>query len=113
MLYLPAVQLFCATIRERQSIAVSRKIHVQHGGAVARDGDGLGLVGVIGEVGIVAACEALAHIIAAAHLRAGVDVCRFIRSGDAVFICAVCLGVGVLVPENDGEAGLIPLSTWP
>ena len=58
-------------------------------------------------MGIVAAGEALAHIIAAAHLRAGGDICRFIRSGDAVFICAVCLWVGVLVPENDGESGLI------
>ena len=70
MLYLPAVQLFCATIRECQRIAVSRKIHIQHGGAVARYGDGLDLLVVEGEVLVVAAGEALVFIVAAAHLRA-------------------------------------------
>ena len=55
-------------------------------------------------MGIVAAGEALVFIIAALFLRAGCDVFRCIRPGDAVFICAVCLGVGVLIPENDGEA---------
>ena len=65
MLDFPTTQHLCTGFFERQRIAVSRIIHIQHGGAVARDGDSLGLVGVISEVGIVAAGVALAFIIVA------------------------------------------------
>ena len=85
---------------ELQRIGISRKIHIQHSGAVAGDDDGFGLFGVIGEVSVVAAGETLIFVIIALFLRAGLHIGGLVGTGYAVAVV-----IGVLVPEHDGEAG--------
>ena len=74
MLNFSAAQHLCTALFERQRVGVPRIVHIQHGGAVAVDGDGFGLVRVVGEMLIVAAFKALVLIIAAALLRTGCNI---------------------------------------
>ena len=84
-----------------QCIGISRIIHIQHGGAVAFDGDSLGLGRIVGEMLGISACEILILIIAALLLGTGLYIGGLIRSGYTVAVV-----IGVLVPEYDSKAGL-------
>ena len=84
MLNFSAAQHLCTALFERQRVGVPRIVHIQHGGAVAVDGDGFGLVRVVGEMLIVAAFKALVLIIAAALLRTGCNIGGRERSSYAV-----------------------------
>ena len=85
---------------EFERIGISCIVDVQHGGAVAFDVDGFGLVRVVGEMLIVAAFKALVLIIAAALLRTGCNIGGRERSSYAVADV-----IGVLIPEYDGKSG--------
>ena len=100
MLNFSAAQHLCTALFERQRVGVPRIVHIQHGGAVAVDGDGFGLVRVVGEMLIVAAFKALVLIIAAALLRTGCNIGGRERSSYAVADV-----IGVLIPEYDGKSG--------
>ena len=100
MLNFSAAQHLCTALFERQRVGVPRIVHIQHGGAVAVDGDGFGLVRVVGEMLIVAAFKALVLIIAAALLRTGCNIDGRERSGYAVAVV-----IGILVPEYDSKSG--------
>ena len=74
MLNFSTAQHLCTALFERQRIGISCIVDVQHGRAVAFDIDGFNLVGVVGEMLIVAAFKALVLIIAAALLRTGCNI---------------------------------------
>lgn len=94
------VPTIASKLSEFERIGISCIVHIQHGGAVAFDGDGFGLVRVVGEMLIVAAFKALTLIIAAALLRTGCNIGGRERSGYAVADV-----IGVLIPEYDGKSG--------
>ena len=83
---------------ERQRIGIPRIVHIQHGGAVALDGDGFGLSCIIGEMIVVTTCKALILVVLALFLGTGGYICRLIGSGYAVTIV-----IGVLIPENNSK----------
>lgn len=96
------MRMLCLCTRQRylsilkcQRVGIPDKIDVQHGGAVAVDGDGFGLIRVVGEMLIVAAFKALVLIIAAALLRTGCNIGGRERSSYAVADV-----IGVLIPDT-------------
>lgn len=62
------------SILKCQRVGIPRIVHIQHGRAVAVDGDGFGLSCIIGEMLIVAAFKALVFVIPALFLRAGFNI---------------------------------------